>query len=65
MFNIFKDLLFIYDAQKINHVFAFKSFKIENIKDFMVFLMLLLAIEQKLLFIFVIEKKILLNDFLL
>ena len=65
MFNIFKDLLFIYDVQKINHDFAIKSFKIENIKDFMVFLMLLLAIEQKLLFIFVIEKKILLNDFLL
>ena len=51
--------------KKINHFFALKSFKIENIKDFLDILMLLHVIKQKTLFVLLIEKKILLNDFLL
>ena len=51
--------------KKINHIFAFKSLKIEKNKGLFSFFMLLLAIEPKLLFILLIEKKILLNDFLL
>ena len=43
----------------------FKSIIIKYIKDFLDILMLLNVIKKKTLFVLLIEKKILLNDFLL